>query len=206
MAGTVRRIRSAIRRFEFERSGLDACLALAGCRCERPLSRTKPGNGMAARRFGWIDGTEFACLIGRALAVSGRASARDPSGARSLRTPSRPRRMATADTDRRQRPCYGVRYLPGFQPASSTRNGADTADATRALVFRRGTRAWCRIDACADLSRTLPRSRPRQGPRGGRGAHQCQSRYGRAGLCRPLCGDDGRRGTIRVAGLPLPGS
>ena len=60
MAGTVRRIRSAIRRFELERSGLDTCLALARRRRERPLPRRKSGNGVAARPLGWIDGKEFA--------------------------------------------------------------------------------------------------------------------------------------------------
>ena len=49
--GTAQRIHSAIRRFEFERSGLDTYRALAGCRRERPLSRNESGDGMAARRF-----------------------------------------------------------------------------------------------------------------------------------------------------------
>ena len=46
-------------------SGADwtSCLALAGCRRERPLPRGKSGNGVAARRFGWIDGKEFARLV-----------------------------------------------------------------------------------------------------------------------------------------------
>ena len=39
---------------------------------------------MAARRFGWIDGKEFACLVGRALAANGRPSARDAPGDPSL--------------------------------------------------------------------------------------------------------------------------
>ena len=54
------RIRSAIRRLEFERSGLDTCLTLARCRRERPLPRSEPGNGLAARCFGRADGKEFA--------------------------------------------------------------------------------------------------------------------------------------------------
>ena len=41
---------SAIPRFEFDRSGLDTCRPLAGCRRERPLSRGEPGDGVAARR------------------------------------------------------------------------------------------------------------------------------------------------------------
>ena len=64
--GTVRRIRSAIRRLELERSGLDTCVALAGCRRERALSRRKPRNGLAARCFGRIDRKESASVGGRA--------------------------------------------------------------------------------------------------------------------------------------------
>ncbi len=67
---TARRIPSAIRRLELERSRLDACLALAGCRCERPLPRTQSGNGVAARRVGGTDGEESA---GAAGARSGRS-------------------------------------------------------------------------------------------------------------------------------------
>src|SRR5258708_6162272 len=160
MAGTARRILSTILRFEFERSGLDTCLALAGCRRERPLPRSKPGNGVAARRFGWIDGKEFACLGSRALAANGRPPARDAPGDPSLRGVGYPRRMAALDTDRRQPPCHRVRYLPASRPAPSTGIGADTTDATGALVVRRSDRAWCRFDARADLSWTLPASRP----------------------------------------------
>src|SRR5215212_11398869 len=76
-AVTVRRIRSAIRRFEFEHSRLDTCLALAGCDRERPLPWRQPGHGVAARRFGWIDGKEPARPSGRALAAHDRPSARD---------------------------------------------------------------------------------------------------------------------------------
>src|SRR6266436_6565724 len=156
MAGTVRRIRSAIRRFEFERSGLDTCLALAGCRRERPLPRSKSGNGMAARRIGWIDGKEFACLDGCPLAANGRPSARDAPGDPPLCAAGRARRMAAPDTDRRQPPCHRVRYLPASRPAPSTGIGADTADAIGALVLRRSNRSWCGTDARADLSRALP--------------------------------------------------
>src|ERR1700675_2787321 len=120
MAGTVRRTRSAIRRFEFERSGLDTRRALAGCRRERPLPRSKPGNGMAARRFGWIDEKRFARLGGRALAANGRPPARDARGDPPLCGVGYPRRMAALDTDRRQPPCYRVRHLPASRPAPPT--------------------------------------------------------------------------------------
>src|SRR5215213_12024030 len=70
-AVTVRRIHSAIRRFEGERSRLDACLALAGCDRERPLPRRQPGHGVAARRFGWTDGKEPAGTGDRAWAAHG---------------------------------------------------------------------------------------------------------------------------------------
>ena len=59
-AVTARPIHSAIRRSEFERKRIDDGLALAGGHRERPLSRRQPGNGVAARRFGGIDGTELA--------------------------------------------------------------------------------------------------------------------------------------------------
>src|SRR5438477_9376910 len=89
----VRQTRSAIRRFEFERSGLVGThLALAGCRRERLLPRSKSGNGVAARRFGGIDGKEFACLVGGALAAGGWPSACNSPGASFLRTAGRTRR------------------------------------------------------------------------------------------------------------------
>src|ERR1700733_3643784 len=199
----VRRIHSAIRRFEFERSGLDTYLALAGCRRERALPRNKPGNGVAARRFGWIDGKEFACPGSRALAANGRPPARDAPDDLSLRAVGYPRRMAALDTDRRQPACHRVRYLPASRPAPSTGIDADTTDATGALVVRRSDRARCRFDARADLSWTLPASRPRQKPRGSRDPHKRQSRDGRAGLRRPRHGDDRCWRMFRMARLPL---
>src|ERR1700687_1306418 len=99
MAVTVRRIHSAIRRLEFDRSGLDACLALAGCGRERPLPWCESGNGVAARCFGWIDGKEFARLVGRALAAGGRPPARDVARDPSVRAAGRSRRMAAPDPD-----------------------------------------------------------------------------------------------------------
>src|SRR3954466_10300560 len=66
---TVRQIHSAIRRFEFERSGLDTCLALAGRCRERALPRRESGNGLAARGFLRTNGTKFACVTDCALAV-----------------------------------------------------------------------------------------------------------------------------------------
>src|SRR6266498_4090973 len=59
-AATARRIRSAIRRSELERSGLGTCRALAGCRSERPLSRGEPWDGLAARPFSRTYGKEHA--------------------------------------------------------------------------------------------------------------------------------------------------
>src|SRR5207245_1797902 len=155
-AATVRRIRSAIPRFEFERSQLDTCLALAGCHRERPLSRRQPGHGVAARRFGWTDGKEPACSDGRALAAHGRPSARDAARHPSLRAIGCRRRMAAHDTDRRKPPRYRLWSFPACQPASSTGAGTDIAGAIGALVVRRRARAWRGTDAGADLSRALP--------------------------------------------------
>ena len=62
-----RRIRLLSIGFEFARSGLGTCRALAGCRRERPLSRAEPGNGMAARGFSRADGKEFTRALVAAL-------------------------------------------------------------------------------------------------------------------------------------------
>src|SRR6185503_4380576 len=163
-AATVRRIRSAIPRFEFERSLLDTCLALAGCHRERPLSRRQPGHGVAARRFGRIDGEEPAGAGSRALATHGRPSARNAPRDPSLRVAGYRRRMAAPDTDRSQPPRHRLRSVSICQPAPSKGAGADIAGAIGALVVRRRARPWRGADAGADLSRTLPGIRPRQRP------------------------------------------
>src|SRR5258707_8313755 len=155
-AATVRRIHSAIRRFEFEHSRLDTCLALAGCHRERPLPWRQPGHGVAARRFGWIDGEESAGPGGGALAAHGRPSARDAARDPALRAARCRRRMAAHDTDRRQPARHRLRSLPACQPAPSESPGTDLAGAIRALVVRGRTRAWRRTNAGADLSRALP--------------------------------------------------
>jgi hypothetical protein len=56
---------------------LNACRTLAGCRRQRPLSRSEPGNGMAARRFSRTDGKEFAR---QTLTEQLRSDAAAPSG------------------------------------------------------------------------------------------------------------------------------
>src|SRR5258705_10595482 len=170
-AATVRRIRSAIRGSEFERSRLDTCLALAGCHRERPLPWRQPGHGVAARRFGWIDGKEPAGAGGRALAAYGRPPARDAAGDPAFRAARYRRRMAAHDTDRRQPACHRLRSLPACQPASSKGFGTDIAGAIGTLVVRRRTRPRRGADAGADLSRALPGSRTRPGPRGRRYSH-----------------------------------
>ena len=95
--------------------------------------------------------------------------------------------------DRCQSLGHRVRHFPARQPAPSAGAGADTTDATGALVLCRGDRAWRGTDARADLSRALPGRRPRQGPRGSGRAHKRQSGHGRPGLRRPLCPDDRSR-------------
>src|SRR5215213_11542931 len=64
-----------------ERSRLDTCLALAGCRRERPLSRGKPRDGVAARGFGRLNGKAFARLVRRAWAAERGPFARYVAGA-----------------------------------------------------------------------------------------------------------------------------
>src|SRR5215207_8334235 len=158
-AATVRRIRSAIHRFEGERSRLDACLALAGCDRERPLPRRQPGHGVAARRFRWTDGKEPAGAAGRAWAAHDRPSARDAAGDPALRAAGCRGRMAAHDTDRRQPPRHRLRSLSVGQPAPSKGAGADITGAIGALVVRGRARPWRGTDAGADLSRALPGSR-----------------------------------------------
>src|SRR3954469_9221463 len=112
MAVTARRIRSAIRRFKFERSELDTCLALAGCHRERPLPWRKPGNGLAACGFGRIDGKEFARLVGRAWAADRRPFAGNAAGDPAVCATGRADRMAAPDTDRCEPPGHRLWYLP----------------------------------------------------------------------------------------------
>src|SRR6185437_11983466 len=103
------------------------------------------------RPFGWIDGEEYACVSGRALAANGGPSACDARRDLSFRSAGRPRRMAPPDTDRRQPSCHRVRYLSACRPTPPTGIGEDTADAIGALVLRRGHRAWRGTDARTDL-------------------------------------------------------
>src|SRR5262245_50606695 len=127
---------------------------------------------MAARRFSWANGADFARPRGSALATNGRPSTGNVRGSPSLRAAGRPRRLATTNPDRRQSAGDRVRYLPVGEPAPSAGAGADTTNAIGALVLRRSDRAWRGIDACADLSRAVPGRRTRQGPRGGGRAHK----------------------------------
>src|SRR5450755_5200972 len=126
-AATARPIPSAIRRFEFERSGLDACRALAGCRCERPLSRGQPRDGVAARRFGWTYGKKFSRPHIGALATMGWPSTGYALGSPTLRAARRARRMATADPGWRKPVGHRFRYLPARQPAKVRYGGVEFA-------------------------------------------------------------------------------
>src|SRR5260370_41919828 len=119
---------------------------------------------MATGSLSRAEGKEFARPRGSALAANGRPSAGDARGDPTLLSVGRPRPMAATDPDRRQPPGHRVRHLPVRQPAPSAGAGADTTDATGALVLCRGDRAWRGIDACTDLSWSLPRRRPQQGP------------------------------------------
>src|SRR3954453_3964142 len=160
-AATARRIHSLIRRSEFERNGLDTCLALAGRRGERSLPRRQSGNGVAARRFRRIDAKEFACPGGSTLAADGRPSPRNVAGDPALRAAGHPRRMAAEDPVWRQPLRHRLRRVPAGRPPPSEELGADKADATWAFVLCDSDRAWRRTDAGADLSWTLQALRPR---------------------------------------------
>jgi len=80
--------------FELERWGLGTRRALVGYRGERPLSRGEPGDGLATRRFSWIDEKELARSHGSALAARRRSPVGDAGGDAPLRIPRRSRRMA----------------------------------------------------------------------------------------------------------------
>jgi len=97
------------------------------------------------------------------------------------------------DPDRRQPARDWFRHLSAGQSAPPAGAGANTADATGAVVLCRGHRAWRGADAGTDLSRTVPGSQPRQKPRGRRQPDQRQSWNGRAGLRRPRRRDDRSR-------------
>ena len=190
-AATVRRIHSAIRRFEFERSGLDTCLALAGCRRERPLPRRKPGNGLAARGFGGIDGKEFARAGGRALAAHGRPSARD---ARSCCFPSRCWSRSSNGSAR-------YRSAPACLSSGSVSSGSSTGAIRGRLARIPPTQLglWSFAVAIAHgaglmlVPIYLGLCREAELDTGHEAAsdpHQYQSRHGRAGLDRPRHRDD----------------
>src|SRR5215471_10492116 len=135
---------------------MDACRALAGCGRERPLSRGEPWDGMAARSFSRADGKEFARAHDSALAAHDGPSAGNAPGDPSLHIVDRPCRMAAPDPDWRQPPGHRVWCLPVRQSASSQDAGADTTDATWAVVLRCGDCSWRRIDDRANLSGALP--------------------------------------------------
>src|SRR5262245_3623068 len=133
MAAIAQRIRSAIRRFEFDRSGLDTDWALAGCHCEWPLSRAEPGNGVAARRISRTDGKEFKSARGGTLAANGRPSPGNVRGDPSLRVAGRPCGVAATNSVQRKSLGHWVRHLSSRQPAPYASAGANTTDATGAL-------------------------------------------------------------------------
>src|SRR5262249_56245576 len=85
---------------------------------------------------------------------------------------------AATNTDQRQSLGHRVRHLPGRQPAPSASAGANTTDATGALVLRDRDRTWRGTNARTDLSWALPGCRPRQGPQCGGRAPKPPSRHG----------------------------
>ena len=162
-----------------------------------------PGMGWPLAVAAGLMDKEFARSGGGARAAHARPSARDSRGDPSLLAAGRARLLAAADPDRRQFPGHRVRYLPAGQPSPPAGAGADTADATRALVLCRGDRPRRGIDARADISRSLQGRRSQQGSRGGQRPHQRRSRYGHRGLRRPRSRDGRGRRIVSVAGVPL---
>src|SRR5262245_10727713 len=111
---------------------------------------------MAARRFSRADGKELTSSHGGTLAANDRPFTGDVRGDPSVRDAARHRRMAATDPDWRQPRGHRIRYLRVRQQTPSAGAGADTTDATRVLVLRRGDRAWCGTDARTNLSRAVP--------------------------------------------------
>src|SRR5262249_23573076 len=97
---------------------------------------------MAAGRFSRADRKELTRPRGGTLAANGRPSTSYVRGDASVRAAARGCRMAATDPDRRQSLGDRVRRLPVRQQTPSAGAGADTTDATGALVLRRGDRAW----------------------------------------------------------------
>src|SRR5262245_40336973 len=127
---------------------------------------------MAARRFSWADRKEFTRPRDGTLAANDRPSTGDARGDLSVCAAAHHCRMAATDPDRRQSLGDRIRHLPARQQTPSAGAGADTTDATWALVLRGGDRAWRGTDARTNLSRAVPSRRLRQGTRGGGRAHK----------------------------------
>src|SRR5579871_1867461 len=155
-AATARRIPSAIRRSGIERNALDNGLALAGCHCERSVSRAQSRNGLAARGFRRADGKKSARPVARPLAAVGRPSAGDAADALAVHAPPGADRMAAPDPDDGGASRHELRTDSAGLAPPPPGAGQNTADATGALVIRDRDRARRRLDAGADLSRSLP--------------------------------------------------
>src|SRR5262249_20056062 len=110
---------------------------------------------MAARRFSRADRKELVRSRDGALATNGRPPSSNVRGDPALRAPARHRRMAATDPDRRQSLGDRVRHLSLRQQTPSAGAGADTTDATRDMVLRRGDRAWGGTDARTNPTRAV---------------------------------------------------
>ncbi len=194
-AATVQPIPSVIPRRDLEPRRLDICWPLAGCWCKRYLSRSQPRNGMAACADCWADGEECAGACSSTLAAHG-GSFRQPCSWCSFRS-----QQLIALNEWRQPIqagasicviAFGIyRFFARRHPRALARIGPGR---TGPLVFRRGDRSRCGVDACPDLSGTMPGKRFRLGAWADRSPDQRQHWNG--GSCRsgPLRDDDlGRR-------------
>src|SRR5262249_50944371 len=139
---TAPQIRSAVRRFELERWGWGTRRALVGYRGERPLSRGEPGDGLATRRFSWIDERSSRAL----MAALWPLAAGHLLGMLVVMLPfaflDALVEWHRFDPEWRQPPGDRVRYLAARQPPPSAGAGANTTDAVRTLVLPRGNCSW----------------------------------------------------------------
>lgn len=169
---------------------------------ERRLSRTQPGDGLAARGVERADDAprrraRRGARLSRARSCAGRFR-----GDAAIRAARRAARVAVGDPDRRERARDRLRRGTADPAPTSAGARTDSAGAARPVVVRGRARARRGADARADLPRPV-RARPGCRPPRGGAARRCAPRHG-ARRRRRACGrDDRRRRRARVARVPL---
>ena len=168
---------------------------LAGCHCERPLSRGESRDGVAARGVGETDGKRVHApswrrsghsTVGHLLAILVVILPPSLCWSRSSIGSGRFRSAPVSWSSG-----FGIFRLVGAVAIRGRSRGYDRHCSDS------GPRAWqslrCGIDARADISRALQGRRSRQGvTRPPTSSIRRRSWHGRRGLRRPFCRDDRR--------------